>query len=338
VEVLPADANDTSELRLCSPGPERFIATNRDVGTVVDLGSFPAGTELIFCIFNRNRGERFLMGPASRNPDNIEHAVVDQVSPGVAIVGFEDVFGGFDRDYNDNRFKFTGVTQRPPVANADSYVTDEDVSLVVPAPGVLGNDTDVDGDALSAAVITGPAHGSLALNGDGSFAYTPTPNYNGPDSFTYRASDGSADSAPATVTITVRPVNDAPSCASVKGDTAVFWPPNHALRVVTLSGGTDIEGDRVSITVTGVTQDEPVNGLGDGDTGPDAVAAQASNQVSLRAERSGGGDGRVYVIHYTASDPNGGSCIGAVQVSVPHSQGVRGSAVDSGQTVNSFGP
>ena len=58
------------------------------------------------------------------------------------------------------------------------------------APGVLANDTDVDGNPLTAALVTGPAHGTLALNANGSFTYTPTANYNGADSFTYTASDG----------------------------------------------------------------------------------------------------------------------------------------------------
>ena len=59
---------------------------------------------------------------------------------------------------------------------------------------MLANDTDADGDALTAILVTGPAHGTLALNADGSFIYTPAANYNGADSFTYKASDGSADS------------------------------------------------------------------------------------------------------------------------------------------------
>ena len=75
---------------------------------------------------------------------------------------------------------------------------------------MLTNDTDVDGDALNAILVSGPAHGSLTLNADGSFTYTPAANYNGPDSFTYKANDGQADSNVATVSINVGAVNDAP--------------------------------------------------------------------------------------------------------------------------------
>jgi VCBS repeat-containing protein len=97
-----------------------------------------------------------------------------------------------------------------PVAAGDSYSVNEDATLTVAAPGVLGNDSDVDGDALSAAVVSLPAHGTVTLNANGSFGYVPAANYNGPDSFTYRVTDGSLDSNIATVSITVVAVNDAP--------------------------------------------------------------------------------------------------------------------------------
>jgi len=97
-----------------------------------------------------------------------------------------------------------------PVATGDTFTLDEDTSLVVAASGVLGNDTDVDGDALTASLVTGPAHGTLALNADGSFTYTPDENYNGTDSFTYRASDGNLTSSEQTVVLTIDPVPDAP--------------------------------------------------------------------------------------------------------------------------------
>lgn len=101
-----------------------------------------------------------------------------------------------------------GVAQvnRAPVAAADDYATDEDTDLVVLAPGVLGNDTDPDGDPLTVTVDTDVASGILVLNEDGSFSYTPDAAFSGEDTFTYTASDGVLTSAPATVTITVAPV------------------------------------------------------------------------------------------------------------------------------------
>src|SRR5204863_216537 len=101
-----------------------------------------------------------------------------------------------------------------PVAVNDSYGTTEDTPLTIAAPGVLGNDTDVDGNPLTAAVVAQPAHGTLTVNANGSFTYTPALNFNGIDGFTYKANDGTADSNVATVTITVAPVNDAPNAVN----------------------------------------------------------------------------------------------------------------------------
>ena len=97
-----------------------------------------------------------------------------------------------------------------PVAANDSYSTGEDQVLNVAAPGVLGNDTDIDGGTLRPVLISGPSHGSVTLNANGSFSYTPAASFSGTDSFTYEANDGSDDSNPATVSIAVSPVNDAP--------------------------------------------------------------------------------------------------------------------------------
>ncbi|MEO5662756.1 MAG: RHS repeat-associated core domain-containing protein [Nocardioides sp.] len=105
VEVLPASAGLTSTLFLLDPAEVR-IATNRDVGTTVTVGPYGSGTELVFGI--RAGGQEFRLGPGARNPDGIPHAVVDFGADGCAVVGFEDLFGGGDRDYDDNKFKFCG--------------------------------------------------------------------------------------------------------------------------------------------------------------------------------------------------------------------------------------
>jgi large repetitive protein len=102
------------------------------------------------------------------------------------------------------------ATNEPPAAQNNSYSTDEDTALVVAAPGVLSNDTDPDGNPLTAVLVAGPAHGSVTVNPNGGFSYTPAANYNGPDSFTYKANDGTADSNAASVSLTVNAVNDAP--------------------------------------------------------------------------------------------------------------------------------
>src|SRR5213075_1486996 len=103
----------------------------------------------------------------------------------------------------------TGVND-PPVAVNDSYTTPEDTQLTVIAAGVLANDSDADGDALSAILVSQPTHGVLTLNTNGGFTYLPATNYLGNDSFTYRANDGALNSGIATVSITVTGVNDPP--------------------------------------------------------------------------------------------------------------------------------
>jgi VCBS repeat-containing protein len=125
-----------------------------------------------------------------------------------------------------------------PVAGNDSYSVDEDGALTTAAPGVLGNDGDADGDTLSAWLVSGPSHGVLSFNADGSFTYTPNPDYCGTDSFTYKASDGQLDSTVATVAITVNPINDAPVAVddaySVNEDQTLTIAPTPGVTSVTM--------------------------------------------------------------------------------------------------------
>ena len=97
-------------------------------------------------------------------------------------------------------------TTYAPAAVDEAYTTAQDTPLTITAPGVLANDSDPDGDALTAALASGPAQGTLTLNPDGSFLYTPAAGFSGKDSFTYHANDGIADSNIATVTISVTAV------------------------------------------------------------------------------------------------------------------------------------
>ena len=79
----------------------------------------------------------------------------------------------------------------------DTYGASEDLALTVDAAsGVIINDSDIDGDPITAAIATGPAHGTLSFISDGSFTYTPGEDYNGPDSFTYTVTDGPSTSDP----------------------------------------------------------------------------------------------------------------------------------------------
>ena len=142
-----------------------------------------------------------------------------------------------------------------PVAVADSYTTAENTPLAVEAPGVLENDTDAEGSALTAIKVTDPAHGTLALIADGSFTYTPAADYFGPDSFTYKANDGAADSNTVTVSITVTPVNDAPVAVADSYTTAENTPLAVEAPGV-LENDTDAEGS----ALTAIKVTDPAHG------------------------------------------------------------------------------
>ena len=144
-----------------------------------------------------------------------------------------------------------------PVANNDSYSTDEDTPLVVNAAnGVLANDTDVDTPlaSLTAILVTGPANAqSFTLNSDGSFNYTPNANFNGQDTFTYKANDGNLDSNVATVTITVNAINDPPSFTIAANPPAVPQDagPQTVLNFATnISPGPNEAGQILTFNVT----------------------------------------------------------------------------------------
>ncbi|HSY48054.1 MAG TPA: Ig-like domain-containing protein [Thermoanaerobaculia bacterium] len=210
-----------------------------------------------------------------------------------------------------------GPANTPPVANPDTYSVNQGATLTVAAPGVLGNDTDPDGDALHAVPITNAANGNVALNADGSFTYTPNPAFAcGVDSFTYKANDGFFDSNIVTVTINVIDTQAPSITASVA--VPVLWPPNHDLVNVGFGFSTADNGCGAVTTQLGVFSNEPdvVSGDADGNFSPDATNIGAGT-LRLRSERENGGDGpgRVYLIRVTATDSSsntGNKCVAVV--------------------------
>lgn len=108
-----------------------------------------------------------------------------------------------------------------PLAVEDAYFVDEGTTLVIPAPGVLSNDSDLDDDVLTVARVNDVAHGTLVLNVEGGFSYTHDGSETTSDEFTYQVNDGEVDSNLATVSIVVNPVNDAPRFTSTPVVTAV---------------------------------------------------------------------------------------------------------------------
>jgi VCBS repeat-containing protein len=146
---------------------------------------------------------------------------------------------------------------QPPMAVGEVYVFDEDMVLTVgAATGVLANDSDPNGDPLSALLVTGPQHGTLTLNADGSLIYQPVANWNGIDSFTYRASDGTMTSDPVTVTLLVEAVNDAPlaTADSYQAD------ENVPLRIAATAGVLANDADPEGFDLQAVLQTGPAHG------------------------------------------------------------------------------
>lgn len=190
-------------------------------------------------------------------------------------------------------------TNTPPTAVDDTYTTAEDTPLTVAALGVLGNDTDPETTVLTATVSTAPANGTLLLNLDGSFAYTPTANFNGTDTFTYVANDGLANSASATVTITVSAVNNAPMAM----DDQVTTAEDSALTIAAATVlGNDAEIDAGDvITITGVGA--PANGT---------ATLQPSSILYTPAANFNGVD----TFSYTISDTGGLTSTATITVTV----------------------
>ncbi|HVR66868.1 MAG TPA: Ig-like domain-containing protein, partial [Verrucomicrobiae bacterium] len=181
----------------------------------------------------------------------------------------------------------------PPVSADDAFTTDEDVAVT---GSVLGNDSDPDGDKLTALLIAGPEHGTLQLNADGTFTYTPDTNFNGADKFTYQANDGTAGSNIATVTLTVNPINDPPSAA----DDSVVTDEDVSVSGAVLGNDGDAEGDKL----TALLVDGP-------DNGTLLFNADGTFTYTPNADFNG-----IDKFTYQADDGNGGMAAATVTVTV----------------------
>ncbi len=165
-----------------------------------------------------------------------------------SLTGIIYDFSGASYHYNSNfgSLALTVTSGAAPIANNDSYNTNEDTALTVAAAGVLANDTDPSGGALTAVLATGPTNGALTLNSNGSFTYTPNANFSGTDTFTYRAQNATSLSTPATVTIVVAPVND-PPVNTVPGAQTT---PEDTSRAITGVSIADVDAGGATMQVT----------------------------------------------------------------------------------------
>ena len=183
-------------------------------------------------------------------------AAGDWFGRSVAISGDTAIVGAFTDNIDESidagsAYLFEPAPPNtPPSATEDSYTTPEDTSL---SGNVLTNDTDEDGDTLSATLETGVSNGSLTLNSDGSFSYTPNADYCGTDSFTYSASDGEASDT-ATVTITITCVNDDPTV--IVDNTSVTVDEGQTASNSGSYGDVDSDGVTLSASVGTITRSD----------------------------------------------------------------------------------
>jgi len=133
------------------------------------------------------------------------------------------------------------------------------------------------------------------------------------------------------------PANHPPDVSGAVASVGELWPANHKLHAIQILNVTDPDGDPISLTITQITQDEPITGSGSGNTKYDATGL-GTDTAWVRAERSGKSNGRVYRITFTASDGRGGESTGVIYVGVPHDQGANNTIVDDGQIYISTGP
>ena len=185
-----------------------------------------------------------------------------------------------------------------PTAYNDSYTVNEDDTLTVPATGVLSNDQNPLVGTMTAALVSGPANGTLGLNPDGSFTYTPNANFSGSDSFTYRAVVGTSQSNVATVTLTVNPLNDLPVAITDNYGTTENTP----VTMPVLQNDTDADGDTLSITAVGT----PLRGSAAITPGNTSTITYIPNPNTFGPDS----------FSYTISDGKGGSAVGTVNVTV----------------------
>ena len=270
---------------------DKSVSTDEDAAVAFNLtGSDPDGDPLTFSV---------LSGPA--------HGALSGTAPNLTYTP-DPAFNGADSftfkandGTVDSNVATVSITVNPvndaPLAANDSYNIDEDTTLNVAAPAVLGNDTDIDSASLTAVLVSLPSHGTLALNPNGSFSYTPAINYNGPDSFTYKANDGLLDSNVATVNITVNAVNDAP----VAQNQSVTTDEDMAKAIVL--GATDVDGDTLSFTVVTGPSNGSLSGAAPNLTYTPVANFNGSDSFTYRAN-DGTADSNVATVTITVNAVN----------------------------------
>ncbi len=280
------DASGTGTLVVSNAAPTangQSASTDEDTAKAITLsGSDPDGDPLAYSI---------VAGPA--------HGTLSGSAPNVTYTPDPNYNGSdaFTFKANDGTVDSNTATvsitvnpvNDPPTADDQSTSTDEDTAKEIELVG-----HDIDGDTLAYAIVAGPAHGTLSGSAP-NVTYTPDPNYNGSDAFTFKANDGTVDSNTATVSITVNPVNDPPTA----DDDSATTNEDTSVDIDVLDGDSDIEGDLLSIQ----SVDDPANG----------AAAIVAGKVRYTPDPNWNG---TESFDYIVSDGNGGTDAGTITVTV----------------------
>jgi len=319
---LPAEV---SYAKTCSPGLDVSLAPSPQT---VPSGADASFTETIAVDPSALAGTytctvTFLINGVPAGDGFVENITITVPAPDLSVVK-----SGPATTTEGNNIAYTLVATN----NGPTTATGVTVSDPVPANSTFVSASP--GCALAAGVVTCSA-GTLASGASQSFTVTVTAGSGG--SIVNSATIGGNQSDPnggnnsSTVTTSV---NHNPVCSGASAGPNL-WSPNHKWAWSSITGVTDADGNPVTVTITGIWQDEPTNGLGDGDTAIDGQLG-SGNSFAVRAERSGTGDGRVYHVNFSASDGAGGSCTGSATIGVPHDQGPIGGPVDGGALFNSL--
>ncbi len=280
--TITIDVINVNDAPVITPGQAFSVTENSpsgaSVGTVQATDPDPGDT-LSYSIIAGNTGNAFMINAST---GEIQVQTSSALNFEVGPTTYDLIVSVTDGGLSDTDVVTINILDAndPPVAVDDDpgYTTAENTPLNGATPSVLVNDTDEDGDALTAALATGPANGSVVLDSSGVFTYTPNVNFNGVDTFTYYANDGTANSPnTATVTITVTGVNDPPTA---NDDT--FGPTDaDTVLNVTAPGvlGNDSDPENDPLAVASFTnpsaQGAAVNVNGDGSFSYDPTGAAA---------------------------------------------------------------
>ena len=254
----------TFDITVIPTNDEESISTNN--GVTVDEGSLgnpitPATLRtsdvdtpsnlLVYVLTSEPiNGTLYLGGFALSTNDTFTQADIDAGQIEYDHDGSETISDGFDFEVDDGQGTRTsgsfGIVVNPvndsPIAQSDSYTIDEGATL---SRNVLDNDSDVDGGALTATIVTAPSNGSLTLSSDGTFTYTHDGTNTASDSFEYQVHDGNGGTSNATVTISVNIVNSPPESNPESASTTL----NRPIIIDLLANDTDIDGDGIQAVI-----------------------------------------------------------------------------------------